>query len=242
MGRAGTYIGSTDGNDGRLLSHDLTGNVQFVAGYLLYVRNGSLMAQPFDPERAQFTGEPVPIAPRDVEAEKAFSRGNFSASQSGALVYLSRRASLPQFEWFDRGGRELGPIGVAGAYEPRLSPDGRYVAYSADPAFDGKRSVWSFDLVRKTATRLTEGDRDGFPSWSPDGRRLVYGGISRADGFGIYVRAADGSAEEYVLAKGVFLPPTDWSRDGRNVCTWTSRTVVLGCTCAPQTVLPRPLR
>lgn len=216
VGTAGTYIGSIDGTESKLLSHDLTGNVQFVAGYLLYVRNGSLMAQPFDPERMQFTGEPIPIAPQDVEAEKAFSRGNFSASQAGTLVYLSRKASLSQFEWFDRNGKELGPVGVSGAYEPRLSPDGRYVAYSADPAFDGKRSVWTFDLVRKTATRVTDGDRDGFPVWSPDGKQFVYGG-SRGDGFGLYVRAADGSGQEQVLAKGVFLPPTDWSHDGRNI-------------------------
>ena len=216
VGTAGTYIGSIDGRESKLLSQELTGNVQFVGGYLLYVRNSSLMAQPFDPERMQFTGEPIPIAPHDVEAEKAFSRGNFSASQTGTLVYLSRKASLSRFEWFDRNGRALGPIGVSGAYEPRLSPDGRYVAYSADPAFDGKSSVWTFDLVRKTITRMTDGERDGFPAWSPDGKQFVYGG-TRSDGFGIYVRAADGSGQEKVLEKGVFLPPTDWSHDGRNI-------------------------
>jgi serine/threonine protein kinase len=216
VGTAGTYIGSIDGKESKLLSHDLTGNVQFIGGYLLYVRNSSLMAQPFDPERMQFTGEPIPIASRDIEAEKSFSRGNYSASQAGTLVYLSRGASLSRFEWFDRNGQELGPIGVSGAYDPRLSPDGRYVAYSADPAFDGNRSVWTFDLIRKTATRVTDGDRDGFPAWSPDGKQLVYSG-SRADGFGLYVRAADGSGQDQVLAKGVSLPPTDWSHDGRNV-------------------------
>lgn len=216
VGTAGTYIGSIDDKESKLLSHDLFGNVQFVGGYLVYVRNSSLVAQPFDPERMQLTGEPIPIAPREVEAEKSFLRGNFSVSQAGSLVYLSRRASLSQFEWFDRNGKELGPIGVAGAYEPRLSPDGRYVAYSADPGFDGKRSIWTFDLVRKTATRVTDGDRDGFPIWSPNGKQFIYGG-SRADGFGLYARPADGSGEQRVLAKGVFLPPTDWSHDGRNV-------------------------
>jgi len=213
---AGTYVGSIEDKESKMLSHDLLGNVQFVGGYLVYVRNSSLMAQPFDPVNMKFTGEPIPIVPGDVEAEKAFLRGNFSASQAGALVYLSRKASLSQFEWFDRNGNSLGQIGVSGAYEPRLSPDGRSVAYSADPGFDGKRSFWVFDLVRKTATRVSDGDRDGFPIWSSDGKQFVYGG-SRGDGFGLYVRASDGSGEARVLAKGIFLPPVDWSHDGRSV-------------------------
>jgi len=216
VGAAGTYIGSLDGGESKLLSHDLAGDVHFVAGYLVFVRNGSLMAQPFDPQLLQFKADPIPIVPQDVEAEKAFSHGNFSVSRSGSLIYLSRTAALSQFEWFDRTGKELGAIGVSGAYEPRISPDSRYVAYSADPAGDGRHSVWAYDLVRKTATQLTDGDRDGFPVWSTDGKRFVYGG-NRGDGFGIYMRATDGSGQDQVLVKGIFLPPTDWSRDGRNV-------------------------
>ena len=216
VGAAGTYVGSVDGTESKLLSHELYGSTRFVGGYLLFVRSGSLVAQPFDSGRMQFTGEPIPIAPRDVETEKVFLGGNFSVSQEGTLVYLSRKASLSRFEWFDRSGKELGPIGVSGAYEPRLSPDGRYVAYSNDPAFDGNRSVWTFDLLRKTATRLTDGDRDGFPVWSPDGKQFLYGG-SRGDGFSLYVRATNGSGNEQLLTKGIFLPPTDWSHDGQTI-------------------------
>jgi len=200
VGASGTYVGSLDGGESKLLSHDLIGNLHFVAGYMVFVRNGSLMAQPFDLQRLQFTADPIPVVPQDVEAEKAFSHGNFSVSQAGSLVYLSRSASLAQFEWFDRNGKELGAIGVSGAYEPRISPDGRYVAYCADPAGDGKRSIWAYDLVRKTATQLTDGDRDGFPIWSPDGKQFVYGG-DRGDGFGLHMRATDGSGQDRIWRK-----------------------------------------
>lgn len=216
VGGAGTYVGSLDGGASVLVSHEITGNVQFASGDLVYVRSGSLVAQRFDPERLRTTGEPRAVTPQDVEAERAFARGNFSVSQSGSLVYLSRAASLAEFEWFDRRGAALGTIEVAGAYEPRISPDGRFVAYSAEPASDGKHNVWIRDLVRKTATQVTDGDRDGFPIWSPDATRLVYGG-RRGEGFGLYLKDLGGSAQDQVLEKGIFLPPTDWSHDGRTV-------------------------
>ena len=180
------------------------------------MRSGSLVAQPFDSGRMQFTGEPIPIAPRDVQKLKRFFWAVISQFLKGARSICPARHHYSRFEWFDRSGKELGPIGVSGAYEPRLSPDGRYVAYSNDPAFDGNRSVWTFDLLRKTATRLTDGDRDGFPVWSPDGKQFLYGG-SRGDGFSLYVRATNGSGNEQLLTKGIFLPPTDWSHDGQTI-------------------------
>ncbi len=213
---AGTYIGSLDGGEPLLVSHDLLSNVQFASGYLIYVRAGGLVAQPFDPDRLRTTGDPLPLAPQDVEFERAFLHGNFSVSKAGVLVFLSRAASLPEFEWFDRAGAGLGTTGVSGAYEPHLSPNGRSLAYSAEPDADGKHNIWIYDLVRKTATQLTDGDRDGFPLWSPDGARLVYGGY-RSSEFTIGVRAADGSGESRVLEQGIFMPPTDWSRDGMRI-------------------------
>jgi eukaryotic-like serine/threonine-protein kinase len=217
---AGTYVGSLDGGESKLLAHDVTGNVHIAAGHLVYVRSGSLVAQSFEPQSLKITGEPIPIAAQDIEALQQFSHGNFSVSQAGALVYLSRTASLSQLEWFDRNGKELGAIGVSGASHPRLSLDGRFVAYSADPGADGKRNVWVYDMVRKTATQLTDGNRDGIPVWSPDGKQIVYAGI-RGDGFGLFQRAADGSGKEQVLAKGTFALPSDWSHDGQYVLYMT---------------------
>ena len=92
VGAAGTYIGSLDGGESKLLSHDLAGDVHFVAGYLVFVRNGSLMAQPFDPQLLQFKADPIPIVPQDVEAEKAFSHGNLALLQFGHVVGQTRDA------------------------------------------------------------------------------------------------------------------------------------------------------
>jgi Tol biopolymer transport system component len=141
-------------------------------GYLLFVREGSLMAQPFDHRHLALAGEAVPIA------EGRY----FSVSESGVLAYRTG-SPLPitQLRWFDRTGKMLGTVGEPGQYDTvALSPDGTKVAVSRDdPPAEGhgdsglNTHIWLYEFGHGTSQHLTFGPAtDGMAVWSPDGSRI----------------------------------------------------------------------
>jgi Tol biopolymer transport system component len=211
-GRDGLYVGSLEAGEGVLLSADIRGNVAFAAGHVLFLRDGTLYAQPFDTEKLRFTGDPVAIVNQDLEQDSGFGKVGFSASESGALVYQSRRSYSSSLVWFDRSGKEMGTVGDAASYEPRLSSDGRWLAVTRDVATNGHSRVFVADLKRGTITPITAAsDRNAAPVWSPDSTMLAYASLRTR----IQRKAADGSGEPETLVEAVRLMPNDWSRDGR---------------------------
>ena len=186
-------------------------------GYLLYVREETLLAHPFDGAQEELTGEPFPIA------ENVYSGGNrqscdFSVSTNGVLTYRQGDGqSTNQITWFDRQGKKLGAVGETGLYgNPNLSPDGQRLAFRATDPQTGNRDIWVRELRRGVATRLTFHEAaDGSPVWSPDGTRIAF--FSDRDGTPtIYQKPANGAGEAEPLfeATGPFWP-SHWSRDGR---------------------------
>ena len=87
--RNGIYVGSLDSGEPKLISPELSGNVAYASGNLLYVRNTSLIAQPFSLDRLETSGPPVAIAQQEVEKEPNFSQSGFSASENGVLIFQS---------------------------------------------------------------------------------------------------------------------------------------------------------
>jgi Tol biopolymer transport system component len=186
------------------------------SGQLLYVRDDTLMAVPFDAKRGQVTGPTVPIAQR-VLLYRNTANSAFSVSDNGVLVYHS--GPLPpvsELDWFDRGGKLLGSVGEPGDYEdPRLSPDARRLATNRiDPA-SGASSIWIFDMAGGGGTRFTFSQSvNHYPVWSPDGSRIAFD-TNRNGPSDIFMKSFDGSGEERpVLASEVAKSPTDWSPDG----------------------------
>ncbi|HLW80926.1 MAG TPA: protein kinase [Candidatus Acidoferrales bacterium] len=218
----GIYVGSLDGGPPKLVSKDLAGNVEYANGELLYVRDRSLIAQPFDAGRLETTGPGAAIASQELPTDPAFSESAYSASQNGVLIFESLADTSSRLEWFDAQGKLLGKIPGLGYSDPRLSPDGRFLAVTSDDDRNGKVYIRVIDLQRGISTRITNGGTEEQPSWTPDGKWITYGNSSGGPGnsSGISQIPADGSGHPQPLLGGAGRAGFgDWSPDGHFVFT-----------------------
>jgi dipeptidyl aminopeptidase/acylaminoacyl peptidase len=183
-------------------------------GHLLFMREATLMAQPFDPARMEFSGESSVIA-EGVHSREVATYGLFSVSDTGTLVYRGGAASRMALTWFDQQGSPGSTVGEPGDYaNPAVSPDGTRVAVAIGP--ETNRDIWILDVVRGNSTRFTfDPASDDNPVWSPDGKSIVFS--STRSGLGdLYIKPADGSGEERLLFKSdESKTPTSWAKDGR---------------------------
>jgi eukaryotic-like serine/threonine-protein kinase len=184
-------------------------------GQLLFVRDGTLMAQSFDARRLELVGDPIPMA-EQLGTYRDF--GFFSASVNGVLVYRTGGGGGDsQLTWFDRQGKVLGTAGEQGLYRaPALSPDGRRAAVSRRDPQNGKLALWLVDFSRGTSTRFTFGSSSAtYPIWSPDSSRIIFASGS-AGAYDLYQKPANGATDEELLLKSSENKyPADVSRDGR---------------------------
>ena len=217
--RNAIFVGSLDGPEvQQLLSVDSPA-VYAPPGYLLYVREGTLMAQPFDAGRRRLTGDASRVAEQITQVGAAAGRA-FSVSSNRVLVHRTGGSSVEgQLVWFDRTGRRLGALGEPGDYtNPALSPDGKRVAVGRGDPRTLKRDIWLFELERGTASRLTFDPADDLnPVFSPDGTRILFTS-DRKGPRDLYWKAATGVGEEEpVLESENMKSSDDWSPDGRFV-------------------------
>ena len=166
----------------RVLMEDAADARYVPTGHLVFLRQGTLMVVPFDLERHELTGQPVPAIANVMQALNATdtynntAAGQFSISDSGWLVY-AEGGILPDSQnslvWVDQKGRAE-PIASFKApfFAPRLSPDGQRIAYTT---LGREQRVWVYDLNRGTASRLTGEGKVTFVTWTPDGKRVAFG-------------------------------------------------------------------
>ena len=219
---SGVYVGSLDSKPGEQSSKLIakgSSPVTYVAsadrahGYMMFQRQGALMAQPFDADNLRLAGDAVPIV------ERVGSNNDlFTASENGTLVYRSGGSSgSRQLTWFDRSGRALGSLGAPGAYNTlSISPDGKRVAFGLSDSAQNNTDIWVHDLTQGTTNRFTFNPAvDEMPVWSPDGTRIAWSS-QREGGADLYERASNLADEETALLKSPEPKfPQDWSSDGR---------------------------
>jgi Tol biopolymer transport system component len=126
-----------------------------------------------------------------------------------------------RLSWFDRQGRVVGTLGEPGLYRTlTISPDGKQVAFErADPPTQNEtqnRDIWLIDIASGKPTRFTSDPGwDAFPTWSPDGSRIIFTS-NRGGVYDLYQKAANGTGTEELLYKSSEgKGPTSWSPDGR---------------------------
>src|SRR5262245_17726767 len=141
------------------------------AGWLLFIREGSLMAQRFDAARLHLIGVPTKIG-GPVGSFAGANYGMFSVAESGTLVHRRGGAGALQLTWLDAQGKVLSTLGEPGYYGvSTVSPDGMRIAASI---VGTNTDIWVLDVSRGTTTRLTfDPAVDRNPVWSPDGSRIV---------------------------------------------------------------------
>jgi Tol biopolymer transport system component len=204
----GIYVSGLDGSaPHRLLSADSRGN--FVSGHLLFVRQGTLLAQPFDAVRLEVSGNPFPIAEEIAVRDRA-SVG-LSASQAGLIAYRAGTSSPDRLEWIDRSGKMIERLPINGT-SPALSPDGRIVALHR--RVSGNIDIWLVETATGRVTRFTSDPADDVqPTWSPDGRRIAF--ASSRKGWDLYIKSVDGAlgTEEPVFETKTDELVPDWSPD-----------------------------
>jgi len=213
---AAICVASLDSQGSKLLLR-ANSNTAYTQGHLLYLREGALLAQPFDAKRLETTGDAFPIA-EQIQHIPALGRGVFSVSENGVLAYQTGSATGNlQLTWFDRSGKPLGVLDdPAPNANPKLSPDGKRLAVVITDPQTGHPDIWLYELARGIKTRFTfdpAGERE--PIWSPDGSRIVFTS-NRKGHFDLYQKSANGAGSEELLLESNFdKAPSSFSPDGR---------------------------
>jgi Tol biopolymer transport system component len=207
-GPSGVWSGSLDSPESKQILPDRTAAVYASPGFLIFIRNESLVAQAFDAAKLELSGEAQPL----IAAQKSWINNfRFSVSNNQSLVWQGIWTRDYQLEWFDRQGKPVGtveaPIQISVGEDPHISPDGKRVVIKRSPP----NTLWVIDLEKGTSVRVTS-DFGQIPIWSPDGSRLAYSGSA-----GLLVKPSNGLGDaETVLPTGATFPYS-WSPDGRYI-------------------------
>jgi Tol biopolymer transport system component len=206
----GIRVGSLSSMASKSINAEMANNVQFGSGRIFFVRDNSLMAQPFDTKRMEVTGTPELIAPQELEPDGAFFLSGFSVSQNGVVVFKSAADNISRLSWFDREGKELDSIPTIGFSAPSLSRNGTLLVASSDDGRNGKHVIRLYDFTRGTSTRLSNGSYDRYPVFSPDAKFVAY-----THNNAIFVVPSDSSRNPEQLNRGQRSLVNDWSSNGR---------------------------
>ena len=210
------FVGTLDGGESKRVRAARSVAVYAPPASLLWVEEGVLVAQRFDPARAVVSGEPIPVV-QDVGLDEGVYRGMFAVSATGVLAHRTGRGERRQLTWVDRAGVARGTVGPpdeAGLSGPELTPDGKRVAVVR--TVRGNTDVLLIDTGRDVFRRFTfDPGLDTVPLWSSDGTRVVFAS-SCPDGRCVFEKAASGAGDNRpLLASGEPKMPLGWSPDGQ---------------------------
>ncbi|MGC2259868.1 MAG: protein kinase [Candidatus Sulfotelmatobacter sp.] len=211
------HLGSLDGTDKVVLEGRFYA-ARYVAGRLLAVRDGSLMAWKFDISTGKVSGDPVRVVDK-IETDSITALPVFSISEQGTLLYQSATGEVgnDRHFWMDEKGKQISQLSEPSVYGPtRISPDGSRIAMDVIGQA-GLSPLWIWDLNGGTRTQISASNQFAdTPVWSADGRTIffdIFGAEVRDE---LHVVAVDGSQPERTLIKSDRdLMPTDVTNDGK---------------------------
>jgi len=213
---AKVIVGALDSDETKLVMRVGSRAVYASPGYVLYMREGTLLAHPFDPKTLSLMGEPTPIA-EHVQNFSPTGGAAFSVSENGVLAYQSGTI-VSRLVLFDRAGKEVGSVGASAEFvAPRFSPDGQKLAVTITDPQTGTNDIWIYDLARGAATRFTfEAGTENRPVWSPDGRALAFTADDQGEPPHVHLKSLHETGTGASIVEPSWVQAAcDWSRDGR---------------------------
>ena len=194
------------------------------SGHLLYVREGALLAVPFDLKRLEVSGGPVGVLPDVMQAAYVAGQPNdsgamqASVSNSGTLVYVAGGPQPPtdySVMQLDRTGRGAAlPIPPQDFRTLRLSPGATRLALAT---VGRDRSTWIYDFARGTLSKLVGAGRSSTPVWTPNGERITYGGGANGPNNIHWIRADGGGVADLLVQSAKNFEAGGWTPNGREV-------------------------
>ena len=212
-------VGSLDSQESTVLFQANSKCSYSPPGYILYIRDETLLSVPFDAQLRRMTGTPRPLVEHVLYYPNT-GNAAFSVSDNGVLAYQAgAKPVVSELDWYDRSGKKIGSVSTPGDYEdPRVSPDGSLVAVNRIDPSVGTANIWLLAVGGESAGRFTfSSSFDHNAVWSPDGGRIAFD-TQRNGPADIYIKAVGGGAdEEPLLRSPEAKSPTDWSPDGRSL-------------------------
>jgi Tol biopolymer transport system component len=191
-------------------------------GHIVYARIGGLLAAPFDSDKLEIKGAPIPVLNNIL----IYNTGSapYGISREGTLLYLPWYQSDPTVSynstlvWVDRNGNSDPVSEKRNRYfTPRISPDGRRVALIINDII-ARSHIWIYSIENNRFNQLTFTGSEYAPIWDAMGEWVTFG-TNREGTSGmkqIVRKLCDGSGEaEPVLDKEASLLPGSWSHDGK---------------------------
>jgi Tol biopolymer transport system component len=227
-GVGGVYLGTLDSPNTRRLVDSDTAAIYDGRGHLLFARQGTLLAQPFDPVQGELGGTPIAVAESVAVRGGAANVAAVSVASDGTIIYRTGAAGgVQQFVWLNRKGESVSPAADPDSgfpQNPCLSPDGRWLLVSRIQ--DGNGDIWVLDLTHRGRGRRVTSDPtpETYPIWAPDNDRFVF-----TRGPDLMIRSLSTGTEEHLINRSDIdtdipsflststMTATDWSRDGRFV-------------------------
>jgi Tol biopolymer transport system component len=246
------YVADLDGKEQRKKLFNSDSRPMYAApGYVVFNREGTIFAQPFNAKKLELEDEPVRLAEGvpfigagtvggATTGSNVARNASYAISQSGILVYRIGNNTGGQsaavnavgdrtLTWFDQNGNRTGQVGGPGAYAGvDVAANGKRVAVHVHEPNGG--DSWFFDSDQGRMQRLTfdAAQNNQSPIWSPDGTRFAYAS-KRGNKWGIYVKAADGAAkEELITESDQMKAPMSWTPDGKTIIYWITGAATVG--------------
>jgi Tol biopolymer transport system component len=213
----GIRVGSLDQAQTQFLMRSHTNAEYSEAGYLVFMRERKILAQPFDVRKLALNGDPVTLI-EQAHFTISAAYTPLSVFSNHLLIYRAKNNPNMQLAWYDRSGKQLSVVGAPGEYHwLNLSPDSKQVILERFEPEKASGDLWSFDLTRGTLTRQTASPvATSYPLWSADGKHIAFSS-PREGVTAIWQKdmQSSGGKEELLFKEGtqpIWLE--DWSSNG----------------------------
>jgi serine/threonine protein kinase len=190
-------------------------SIGWIAGsHLLFWRDETQLAAPFDRARLAISGPAVPIG------DEVFRVGTIpqsGVSATGTLAYVPGTQDRYTIGRVARSG-EFTPFGVPPGRirRPRVAPDGQQVAFEL---FGPDTTIVVYDVARGTTTKVTQSGSETQAVWHPSGNAMALRAVRRRDGqAGMFWRELGGAERLLVREEpGSTIRPESWSPTGNEL-------------------------